>query len=265
MTSNEILKADVIDILFDNRNKQYGAYTLRKNYNARLTLSLFLALAIASLLFFFMQINKSGELTLGPIKPDVVLRDLVVPELRQPEPKRQLSAASQPPVRQTKLIDNIQIVDRDVREAVPPTNVDMGMISAVTVAGPPSDGNGFTPGLNTGVGKSEPAADKPADPPLQREPEFPGGTKAWIDFLQKNLMPPSTMDEGEKKTVLIRFQVASDGSVTNFEVVQSAGKMFDNEVIRVLKKMPKWKPAIQNNLPVARSFTQPVTFMGIGD
>jgi len=51
--------------------------------------------------------------------------------------------------------------------------------------------------------------------------------------------------------------------VTNFEVIQSAGGMYDNEVIRVLKKMPKWKPAIQNNQPVARYFTQPVTFMGL--
>jgi len=57
--------------------------------------------------------------------------------------------------------------------------------------------------------------------------------------------------------------VGEDGVVTAFQIIQSAGSVYDNEVLRVLKKMPKWKPAIQNNLPVARSFTQPVTFMGV--
>ena len=76
---------------------------------------------------------------------------------------------------------------------------------------------------------------------------------------------PDDLQAGEKKKVLIRFQVDADGSVTGFEVLQSAGNTYDNEVIRVLKKMPKWKPAIQNNLPVSRSFTQPVIFMGVED
>ena len=55
--------------------------------------------------------------------------------------------------------------------------------------------------------------------------------------------------------------VSTDGSITNFEVLKSGGESFDREVIRVLKKMPKWKPAIQNGHPAATSFTQPVSFM----
>ena len=68
---------------------------------------------------------------------------------------------------------------------------------------------------------------------------------------------------GREKNVAIRFQVSAEGIVTNFEIVQSAGRAFDNEVIRVLKKMPKWKPAIQNGQPIPKAFTQPVTFMGV--
>ncbi len=99
--------------------------------------------------------------------------------------------------------------------------------------------------------------------PIQREPEFPGGADAWINFLRRNLVPPAQLEPGDKKIVSIRFFVSADGTVTDFEVMQSAGKVFDNEVIRVLKKMPKWKPAIQNGQPVARAFTQPVTFIGV--
>jgi protein TonB len=99
---------------------------------------------------------------------------------------------------------------------------------------------------------------------IRREPEFPGGTKAWLDFLNRHLTVPGDLEEGETITVMIRFEVGVDGTVKNFEVVQSGGKRFDSEVIRVLKKMPKWKPAIMDNVPVARYFTQPVTFMGLG-
>ena len=99
--------------------------------------------------------------------------------------------------------------------------------------------------------------------PVEREPQFPGGLEAWLNFLRKNLVAPEELEPGEKKTVSVRFFVSNDGSVTAFEVLQSAGKSFDNEVIRVLKKMPKWKPAIQNGQAVARAFTQPVTFIGV--
>jgi protein TonB len=84
-----------------------------------------------------------------------------------------------------------------------------------------------------------------------------------MNFLQRNLNAPSGLEPGEKKTVSIRFFVSVDGEITDFEVIQSAGRAFDNEVIRVLKKMPRWKPAIQNGQPIARAFTQPVTFVGM--
>jgi protein TonB len=87
--------------------------------------------------------------------------------------------------------------------------------------------------------------------------------KAWVKFLSANLITPSDLDAGEKKTVMIRFKVSTDGTVNGFEIIQSAGSIYDNEVIRVLKKMPKWKPAIQNGHTVSTSFTQPVTFMGV--
>jgi protein TonB len=86
--------------------------------------------------------------------------------------------------------------------------------------------------------------------------------QAWISFLQTHLQAPQDLEPGEKRTVQVRFHVAEDGSITNFHVLQSAGSAFDNEVIRVLKKMPKWTPAVKAGLPVSVGFTQPVTFVG---
>ena len=65
------------------------------------------------------------------------------------------------------------------------------------------------------------------------------------------------------KLCMVKFIVGEDGKVTAFEVVQSGGAAFDNEVIRVLKKMPQWKPAIQNGQTVKAMFTQPVTFQSV--
>jgi protein TonB len=70
------------------------------------------------------------------------------------------------------------------------------------------------------------------------------------------------LENGEKRIVNIRFHVDADGAVTNFQIVQSGGAAFDNEVIRVLKRMPNWMPAQQAGKAVAVSFTQPVTFVG---
>jgi protein TonB len=74
---------------------------------------------------------------------------------------------------------------------------------------------------------------------------------------------PDELQAGERRTVQVKFWVGEDGSVSRLEVVQSGGAAFDNEVIRVLRKMPKWQPAVQNGHPVAVTFTQPVTFQSV--
>ncbi len=89
---------------------------------------------------------------------------------------------------------------------------------------------------------------------------FPGGTQAWQNFIRENLRVPDNLPAGEKKTVVVRFKVNTDGSITGHEIVESAGKVYDAEVLRVLKKMPNWIPEIQNGQPVAISFKLPITF-----
>ncbi len=91
-------------------------------------------------------------------------------------------------------------------------------------------------------------------------PGFPGGREVWMNFLNRNLKPPAELSAGEEKTVTVKFLVSADGSVKDIQITQSAGPSFDNEVIRVLKRMPKWKPAMENGIPVEAFVTQPVTF-----
>jgi TonB family protein len=93
-----------------------------------------------------------------------------------------------------------------------------------------------------------------------RAPGFPGGYSVWIKFLNRNLKRPPELEAGESKTVVVQFLVSADGDVNNIQIKESAGTSFDTEVLRVLKRMPKWKPAIENGQPADAVVTQSVTF-----
>jgi protein TonB len=266
MTSNEILKADILDILFDNRNKQYGAYALRKTYNSRMGIALGVSLSSILLLFFIMQIDKSPRHSSEAFSKDqVVLTTVELPKpIKQPDPVIPKKSEPQPQVRTEKLT-TIDITDDKSADDVLPdmSDLDKSVISNEKRGGVEANNVSTPKEQVTATEIKEDAKPVVKEALPSKEPEFPGGQQAWLNFLQKYLIAPGELEPGEKKNVQIRFQVSAEGVVTNFEIVQSAGSAFDSEVIRVLRKMPRWKPAIQNGQPVARAFTQPVTFMGV--
>jgi protein TonB len=266
MISNEILKADMLDILFDNRNKQYGAYVLRKNYNNRLGSALGLSLSMVLLVFFLARIDDSPKISRPVVEEGtLIVKTIKLPDIKQPDPVIPKQAIPTPRVKQTAFMNPVIKDDRFVKNPVPDQKeLIKSLISNINAGGiDPSDMPVLKQTPPSGsVVKEEPKTNSDIVP-VEREPEFPGGQEAWLNFLRKNLIAPEGLEPGEKKTVAIRFLVSADGTVAIFQVLQSAGKVFDNEVIRVLKKMPKWKPAIQNGQPAARAFTQPVTFVGV--
>lgn len=94
--------------------------------------------------------------------------------------------------------------------------------------------------------------------------QFPGGSEAWLSFLKVNLKCP-VLVEGEEKAVMARFLVSPRGDISNIEIVKSAGKLFDNEVVRVLKKMPLWNAQTLNGKPIGSVITQKFTFKATED
>lgn len=264
MTSQQILQSDLLDILFEDRNKLYGAYSLRKNYPKELMKAMGVTSLLVLLLLFLGNPSKK-QVTIIDTKPDIEITPVVIQPPKKPElPKVQQSPQAAAPVKQVKLSENITIVDRtpdpvatqkDMVDAIPGSSI---------VAGPPAVGPQppQLPAINGGTGGTGEPVVKKEEPPLpSRQPQFPGGTQAWLNFLSRHLRPPADMEAGEKRSSLIKFSVDEEGTITNFQVIQSGGTEFDNEVIRVLRKMPKWLPAIQNGKPTAVSFTQPVTFV----
>jgi protein TonB len=259
MTSNEILKADVLDIVFDNRNKNYGAYVLRKYYSNRLVIALGGMLGFVLMLILIVSLNPSVRKAISdiadPEKGPVVILEPPTPETPQ---------VVQPPksnVRTEKFLNRYELVPEDVPTDVPDqTDLDRSVISTEDKEGTDFTGIQQPFQLSNNTSTPNPITAEPP-PAITQAAEFPGGQQAWMAFLNRHLRTPDELEAGQKRTVLVRFSVSTDGTITQFEIIQSGGAALDNEVIRVLKKMPKWKPAVQNGNNVSVMFTQPVTFM----
>jgi len=91
-------------------------------------------------------------------------------------------------------------------------------------------------------------------------PAFPGGNEVMLNFLNRNLKAPPELQSGEKKLAVVQFVVKADGSIYDLQIKQSGGASYDNEVLRVLRRMPKWKPALDNGKKVDAIVTQPISF-----
>ncbi|MFC4211856.1 energy transducer TonB [Pedobacter lithocola] len=91
--------------------------------------------------------------------------------------------------------------------------------------------------------------------------EFPGGINKVREFIAKNLRYPEEAQENEvEATARVKFVVEKDGSVTNIQLEKKLGYGFDEEVMRIFKRMPKWKPALLKGHPVRSQFAMPISF-----
>ena len=97
---------------------------------------------------------------------------------------------------------------------------------------------------------------------VEEQPEFPGGMKALMKYLADNVKYPRiSRDNKSQGKSTVRFTVNVDGSISDAEIVRSAGDMYlDKEALRVISEMPKWKPGKKNGKPVRVEFVFPVVF-----
>lgn len=267
MKPEMILQADLLDIIFENRNKEYGAYVLRRDYNKRLFKSMggMLFILLGGFVLMNMKIN-------GPQQNSSVIwvTDTVVlkhyPETPPPPPPPAAQAARQ--VAQMKNPPPVIVPDDQVRDTLKTIDdIAKAVIGTQDIPGPRADS--FTvvsPGPSGG-------RDKPVDEPVVQAPlvleaadvmpEFPGGLAGWQRFLQKTLRFPGEPEEALLLTVVVKFVVNEDGSLTDMEIVSSGGKEFDQEVLRVMKKSPKWVAGSDKGRKVKIYRKQPVVFKNV--
>ena len=96
---------------------------------------------------------------------------------------------------------------------------------------------------------------------VQQLPEFPGGMSRFVGWLSKNLRyPESAREQKTQGKVIVSFIVNKDGTITDAKVAHSATTVLDEEAMRVIRMMPKWKPGIQDGKPCRTMFTIPIVF-----
>jgi len=274
MEVSKILSSDVLDIIFDGRNKAYGAYELRRKYNRRLTTALIITASIALLILLltFLSGLKKEEVVEAPIITEVKLEE--VQEQRQeepppPPPPPPPQVQEPPKVEMEKFTPPKVVKDEEVREdEKPPKNEDLAdvKIGAIKQEGVKDEGIVVPPAGDGGKGvvvapkKEEDDLDKVFQK-VEIESQYPGGPSAWQRFLQKNLRyPDRAIEDNIQGTVHVQFIVDRDGTVSEVTALNDPGGGLAEEAVRIIKKSGKWTPAIQNGRQVKSYKKQPITF-----
>jgi periplasmic protein TonB len=266
MESNKILSADLLDLIFDDRNKEYGAYELRKTYNRRISKSLIFTFTIAGLalggavLARNLKPGKDNRLRYTSVEiidiPPIVEPEEIIPPERLPEPEPTRTEQFSPPL----IVDDSQV------DEPPPTQDDLAIADIALDDREGKDDQGLsepTPGPidnNTGIieDKKDPEPDIYVN--VQVEARYAGN---WEKFLLRNLDANVPVDNGAPEgryTVTIQFVVDKDGNVSDLKALSNVGYGMEQEAIRVLKKAEKWEPAIQSGYKVKAFRVQRITF-----
>jgi protein TonB len=258
-----ILQSDVLDIVFENKNKSYGAYELRKQYNRRLTKSMFITV-VAVIVFSIMQSwkvpHRKGSIAFTGLD-SVKLVQMEIPkdepvkpkEIKQPQQKAQVDYQNIIIVQDSQVTDTLPTM-----EQISKSNIGNMKIEGEEVA-PEEINTASSKGNETSIGETI-----EVEKPLYKAefmPQFPGGTTAFLKFMQRNLKEPDDLEDAQKFVVIADFIVDTDGNISDVKIEQMARPDLDAEVIRVIKKMPQWIAGMQNGRKVPVFFKLPVTFM----
>jgi periplasmic protein TonB len=272
MEISTLLTADVLDIIFDGRNKEYGAYELRCSYKRRLALSIGVMLLVMLLLFigFTFAGKKTETAVVFDIGPDPKLENIkeekkekiVIPPAAKP-------LASQVQVKTIRDVTFRIVNEKDVPETEkPPVNTDLTdvRIGNMTTDGVDNSSDFIAPpGDVAGKGiieapKKEDAGDDGDFKRVEIESEYPGGMPAWQRYLNSNLrFSQEAIDNEIQGAVVVQFIVDIDGTVSDVEAI-SGPEELRAEAVRVIKKSGRWTPAIQNGRKVKSYKKQPIVF-----
>lgn len=265
-----------LDVVFNNRNKSYGAYALRQQSSSIVLKAL--GIAVPVFVLFFLAPAMYTKLFPSPISDHIVQVEMVISdpvhtlEPKEPEkiPEKELPKAAplKQQVKTTAFSGKIVVVDREVPDPPSAASLEQTVIGSITQEGITGIANAGSPeGMNGGTGN---AGNGAVDGDnniymaggVEVYPEFPGGMTAWAKFIQRNLRYPDAAQENQVQgKVYISFVVEKDGSITDVTVMRGIGYGCDEEALRVIKKSPRWKPGMQNNKPVRVKYNIPIGYV----
>lgn len=265
------------DIVFDGKNKEYGAYQLRatsvkRHTKALLSVVIVLALILTAIILVMTGVFKSAdedinakneqeEVVMAPEDIPEEEEQMDIPEQKPEEVQAEEEVAATQAVTEVKIVETVD-KDREVKdqEQVLENTAQLG-----------ADDHKGVEDVNRDRVVKEVVEEKPVEKPkeegplsvamVEQKPSFPGGESAMYKWLQDNIIyPAAASEEGVQGKVTVQFIVEKDGSITHVQVVRGKHPALDAEAARVIRKMPRWTPGRNNGQPVRVTYHLPVQF-----
>ncbi len=255
---DNVVSPERAELVFANRQKEYGAYQLRRSYQKNIARALifsvlFFTLCISAPVIYRFIAGSMENTNTKPIEVEVTLTEPPPIDEKEPPPP---PPPPPPPTIETVKFTPPVVVDRPIEEEQPPPQE---KLSETTVSSVTQEGE---------VGGTEPMPEVVVEDPdagkvftyVEEMPAFPGGDGARQEFLQKNLKYPAMAREANiEGTVYIGFVVDKDGKLKDFEIKRGVNGLSD-EAMRVAKMMPAWTVGKQNGRAVQVSMVMPIKF-----
>jgi len=273
MEVNKILSADLLDIVFDGRNKEYGAYELRRAYAKRMLTALLVTATVCLAIFASSIIANSvndKKLVMQNVD-DVQLTE--VKEREAPPPPPPPPPPPKPPeppkVEIAKFTPPKIVKDEDVKEEEKPPEIEkieqakIGTINQegtkdIGIVAPPVESKSAAEVVAPKVVEED---YEKVFTKVENPAEFPGGQSEWTRYLTKNLRyPDEAIDNGTQGVVRVQFIVDKEGNISEVQALNNPGDGLSDEAVRIIKRGPKWKPAEQNGRKVIYRHIQAITF-----
>lgn len=262
-------------IVFDGRNQHYGAYELRKSTERNMLLAILFSVSLLSIGINVMLLKGDPNKNFIPLVDDeeseedearvLTEVDLLPPPADESEPEPSVTPPQpEPTPPSTATIDftNIEIVDDNTAH--------IDTVTAQQNFGNAEAGATTQPGDSTltasaagteGSGNSSSSLGSTIRDFVEDMPQYPGGEDALRTFLAANTKYPDMGVENElEATVYVLFVVDRDGSLTDVHVARKNYKCLDDEAVRVVQSMPKWKPGRQNGELARVRYVVPIKF-----
>ena len=278
MAKIDLTSNDWTDLVFANKNKEYGAYQLRRGTGSRNFWSIIIMGIAAAVLFGGFALIKtiqanaskvSGEATTSMIDQTVEEEEEaeVKEEIKYEEPPEQVEqVASSEKFTEPVIKKDDQVREDNTLRQQEDLSQSETAIGALDVKGNNEDADVLH--IKEEVKKEEPKVEeKPKEEEnkifefVEQQASFPGGPGAMNQWLAQNIRYPAAAQENNiQGRVTVQFVVELNGSISNVVVVRGVDPNLDKEAVRVVKSMPKWTPGMQNGRAVRSKFTLPVNF-----
>ena len=263
MSNVSIYEKNWINLVFENKNKAYGAYQLRQE-NQKTTLFAFFGgiLFLFSILGGWILFSSFGEKpAVVPVDPGIIIKvtDFNIPKSVPIKPKHEKTQTAAAPTATNKFKKYEAAVTPDTNIDVPKkddltaTTTGLGIDSGTKIDIPSDGGGGTTPAVAT------PSYDPVPSAILDRLPEYPGGIKKFYEYVGNNFEKPDVDEHLSSVGVIMSFVIEKDGSMTDIKVLRSSDKNMEKEAIRVLKSLKvKWSPGFKDGEKMRTLYTLPI-------